>query len=71
MLLSDRVRQILEAGRQEGRWSRYGLARQSGGRLTAVELSRFARGLAGLGLAKLDLLCDLMGVSVSVPNHPA
>lgn len=63
-MLSAELRRILEAGRRQGRWSRYSLAQRSEGRLTSVELSRFARGLAGLGLAKLDLLCQLMDVSV-------
>lgn len=57
---SDRIRQTI----RESGWTRYRLARASGGRLHESELSRFFSGRGNLGLPKLDIIAELIGMHV-------
>ena len=54
--------QVRNAIRKSGQ-TRYRLARASGGRLHESELSRFLSGRGNLGLPKLDIVAELVGLS--------
>ena len=54
--------QIRAAIRKSGT-SRYRLARDSRGHLHESELSRFMSGRGNLGLGKLDLIADMVGLT--------
>jgi len=57
--------QIRAAIRKSGT-SRYRLARDSRGHLHESELSRFMSGRGNLGLGKLDLIADMVGLTVAI-----
>lgn len=56
--------QLRAAIRKSGQ-TRYRLARASGGRLHESELSRFLSGQGNLGLPKLDIIAELVGLTVA------
>jgi len=53
-----------EAVRKSGQ-SRYRIAQASGGRLHQSELSRFLSGRGNLGCRKLNIVAELVGLTVS------
>jgi hypothetical protein len=64
MTFTDQVRAAI---RQSGH-TRYRLARESQGRLHESELSRFLTGRGNLGLRKLDVIAEMVGLTVAVGN---
>ena len=60
--------QVRNAIRKSGH-TRYRLARASGGRLHESELSRFLSGRGNLGLPKLDIVAELVGLSVTTTKR--
>lgn len=61
MSFTDELRAAI---RKSGK-TRYRLARASGGRLHESELSRFLSGRGNLGLPKLDIIAELVGLTVA------
>jgi len=62
MSVSDQFRELI----RESGVSRYRLAKESAGRLHQSELASFLAGRSRLGLAKLDIVAELLGgVTVS------
>lgn len=57
--------QIRQAIKDSG-WSKYRLARASGLRLHESELSRFVSGQANLGLDKINIIAELIGMEVDL-----
>lgn len=60
MSFTDRIRQTI----RDSGWTRYRLSRASGGRLHESELSRFLCGHGNIGLNKLNIIADLIGMEV-------
>ena len=63
MSVSEQFRTLI----RESGVSRYRLAKESAGRLHQSELASFLAGRSRLGLAKLDIVAELLGVPVLEP----
>jgi len=59
---TDRIRQTI----RDSGWTRYRLAQASNGRLHQSELSRFLSGRGNLGLRKINVIAELVGMEVSL-----
>lgn len=60
MSFTDRIRQTI----RDSGWTRYRLARASGGRLQESELSHFLSGKRNIGCNKLNIIAELIGMHV-------
>lgn len=65
MSFTEQVRAAIQKSGQ----TRYRLARDSKGRLHESELSRFLSGRGNLGLPKLDVLAELVGLTVTTTKR--